>query len=368
MRPIGNLKVMAERAIDMDGKLRLDQVFYGYGQSGYGMLASSFADEALSWSVVNACLAIGQAAGASLPAPILLSKITGDRIVMARICSGSKDPSGRNTLFVHALSGSVQDVRKAGVTTFTLADAGVFRDSVPGPSVDAIEVAATPTPTAMSSESLELPAAIETSGPDEKLIRRIVAGRENELSWSTFAFEDMLGYDVICVSKLAPISPCRSIYGQDLRLLRKRQGNASTRPKPASADVATIPARPSPSSRDSSLSVGAGRKNKAVIALLVSIVLNIVLAAVVWRMVANKTDDAHGDQELVRAAKAMFTDEKRVTKAMLENLDKDSPLGGLYHKQEDSKKRYPAQVDLLGKLLAYRDFVEEQLLKRKKEK
>lgn len=112
--------------MSMCEKLRLDQVFYGSGPKGYDILATSFADTSLAWAAVNACLAIGQVPGSGLSKPILLSRILEDRIVMARICNGAKDSSGRNTLFIHALVATIQEARAAHISTFALVDYGVF--------------------------------------------------------------------------------------------------------------------------------------------------------------------------------------------------------------------------------------------------
>ena len=354
----------------MNDKILLDQVFYGSGALGYGILATSIADRGYANTTVNVCLEVGQLPGSGLRAPVFLSRIIGDSIVMARLCNGALDPAGRSTLFVHALVGSVQEVRKAGITTFTLADAGVFRDNVTDSSTKAIEVEANKSSTHLPSVVLELPAAIETSEPDEKLMRQIVAGRETEMSWSTFAFEDMFGYDIICISKSAPRPSARAIYDSDLRLLRSKPNNRIVRIEPTPESTAKDTPLPSSPSRDGCSSDRAERKNKMFVILLVSIALNLVLIFVVCRMMAGGTEESHcnqvPDESLQEEARGKFVENQRVTDAMLERCG--YPLQGLFLRKGDVADEKPGQVKLFHKLLAYRDFVEEKVIKRKKEK
>ena len=75
----------------MSRTLRLDQIFYGTSPSGYGVLGTSLTDRAVAQSAINVCLAVGQNPGSGLVKPILLSRVLGDRIVMARLCNGGKD-------------------------------------------------------------------------------------------------------------------------------------------------------------------------------------------------------------------------------------------------------------------------------------
>jgi len=350
----------------MDGKVRLDQVFYGYGQSGYGLAGYSFDDEGAAWAAINVCLAIGQATGSRLPKPILLSRILGDKIVMARICNGAKDSSGRNTLFVHALVGLAQEVRTAHITAFTLDKAGIFRDNLSGNPVDVIEVAANPAPATASHEPLELPAAIETSAPDEKLVRRIVSGRENELSWSSFAFEDMPGYDVICLSPLASSPMERNIYDAELKLVR---GVTVKRKAPAPASLPHVEKPSCPPLRNPKPKEGVRKgRNGLLISLLISIAINVVLLSAFVLTRAKDVTQATGNSnksqsdDIVKVAKRMFAGKNAVTdlgpiQTLLNTEDG--------HKEDEKEK---AQRELLNKLLAYKLFVEEFILNQTKEK
>ena len=354
----------------MNEKILLDQVFYGSGTLGYGILATSIADTKLANTVLNACLEVGQIPGSGLRAPVFLSRIIGACIVMARLCNGARDPSGRSTLFVHALVGSAQEVRNAGITTFTLADTGVFRDSVTDFSAKTIEVEANRSSTHPSSVALELPAAIETSEPDEKLMRQIVAGRETEMSWSTFAFEDMFGYDIICISKNAPRPSARAIYDSDLRLLRSKPNNRDVRIKSTPASTVEDTPLSSAPSCDVSSHDRAEWKNRMFVALLVSLALNLVLIIVVCRTMAEGSGESYRDKvsdvSLLEEARAIFAGNRLVTDAMLERSG--YPLQCLFLRKGDVADEKPGQVELFHKLLAYRDFVEEKVIKRKKEK
>lgn len=358
-----------KKARDMSRTLRLDQVFYGTSPSGYGILGTSLTDRSIAQSAINVCLAVGQNPGAGLVKPILLSRVLGDRIVMARLCNGSKDSSGRNSIFIHALVASAQEVRSANVTTFSLEDDGVFRHRMPDSPSMPIVVEARSRPEAPSSMQLELPAAIEASEPDIALMRRIVSGRENELSWSTFAFDDMPGYDIFCLSRLASSPEERNIYDTDLRLMRGITSNVNVS-APVSAPLGERPARP-PQRTSTQTNVVQERRNGLLIPLLVSIVINVVLLVIFVstrdkQAVMGTESDQKQQRSIVEAARQKFTGENRVPDEMLKNCG--SPLGNLFRKDGSVSKDRPDQVDLFHKLLAYKKFVEEFILNPQKEK
>ena len=353
----------------MSKTIRLDQIFYGSGPAGYGILATSLAETSIAQSAVNACLAVGQIPGSGLAKPMLLSRVLGDRIVMARLCNGARDSSGRNTLFIHALVGLAQEVRTAHVSTFSLEDAGVFCAKVSDASYRPVMADAQeglPPADKLSQVSLDIPAAIEISEPDSALMRRIVSGKENVLSWSTFAYDDMPGYDVICLSTLASTPAGRNIYNTELKLVR---GTTVKRNAPAPVSPSHVE-KPSCLPQRNPVPTGGARKgrNGLLIPLLISVVVNVVLLAV---LVLPQTKNAMRgaemvckpqSNEIVAAAKRMFTGKNAVTDlGPIQNI----LIEGNNH-NEDEKER--AQRELLKKLLAYKNFVEEFILNQTKEK
>lgn len=352
----------------MSRTLRLDQVFYGTSPSGYGILGTSLTDKSVAQSAINVCLAVGQNPGSGLAKPILLSRVVGDRIVMARLCNGGKDSSGRNSIFIHAFVASVQEARSTYITTFSLEDDCVFCNRMPdSPSMPVI-VESRPLPEVLSSVPLELPAAIETSEPDTVLMRHIVAGRENELSWSTFAFDDMPGYDIICISPLASTPERRNIYDTELRLVRGATVKWDA-PAPASPPCVEKPSCPPQRNPLPTEGVRKGR-NGLLVPLLLSITVNVVLLAVfVLAKDENTTKGTEVDNKqltvIVEAARLKFTGENRVTDEDLKNCG--SPLGNLFRKDGSVSKDRPEQIELFHKLLTYKYFVEESILNQTKE-
>ena len=345
----------------MSRTLRLDQVFYGTSPSGYGILGTSLTDKSVAQSAINVCLAVGQNPGSGLAKPILLSRVVGDRIVMARLCNGGKDSSGRNSIFVHAFVASVQEARSTYITTFSLEDDGVFCNRMPdSPSMPVI-VESRPLPEVLSSVPLELPAAIETSEPDTVLMRRIVAGRENELSWSTFAFDDMPGYDIICISPLAIRPDARAIYDAGLRRVRGAivQWNAPTPVSPPHVEKFSCQPQRNPIPEKEDARKG---KNGLLIPFLISIVVNVILLAVFVLTREKDTAQVPGISsksqfdEIVGVAKRKFTDENAVKDlGPIQNLLNEDNS----HKEDEKEVE---QRELLKKLLAYKNFVEEFIL------
>ena len=353
----------------MSGELRLDQVFYGSGPKGYDILATSFAEVPCAWSAVNACLAIGLVPGSGLPKPILLSRILDDRIVMAKICNGAKDSSGRNTLFIHALVSTTQEARMACVSTFSLADSGAFCDKVSDSSDKPLFVDAASSVVSKSQESLELPAAIETSEPREEIIRRVVCGKENVLSWSTFAYGDMSGYDIICLSPLASSPDERNIYDADLRLVRKAIVNKSCLSPVPIRDEYPRPEQKCVTGPNSPGTGSARRKNGLLLSLIVSIVVNLVLLVMLIRVQPNEIrvqpneSGKEKQSEIVKDAIREFTDEKRVTDEQLKQCG--YPVSDILSNSHPSK--WKDSNAIFNKLLAYRAFVETKILNQIKE-
>ncbi len=352
----------------MSRTLRLDQVFYGTSPSGYGILGTSLMDKSIAQSAINVCLAVGQNPGSDLVKPILLSRVLSDRIVMARLCNGGKDSSGRNSIFVHALVALAQEVRSAHVTTFSLEDDGVFCDRMPDSPSMPIVVEARSSSETLSSVSLEFPAAIETSEPDMALMRRIVSGRENELSWSTFAFDDMTGYDIFCLSRLASSPEDRNIYDKDLHLVR----GAIIKEKTSAHVSPSHVERPSgPQQRNFPPTGGVQeRRNGLLIPLLVSIAVNVVLLVVLVSTRCEKgtigaVSENKQQTAIVKAAQQKFTGENRVTDEELKKCE--TPLGNLFRRDGSVSKDRPEQIELFHKLLAYKHFVDEFILNETKE-
>ena len=360
----------------MSKMIRLDQVFYGSGPAGYGILATSLAEASIAQSAVNACLAVGQIPGSGLGKPVFLSRVLGDLIVMARLCNGARDSSGRNTLFIHALVGSAQEVRSAHVSTFSLEDAGVFCDKTSDASSRPIMVDAQDrvSPADKPSQvALDIPAAIETPDPDAALMRRIVSGKENVLSWSTFAYDDMPGYDVICLSTLASTPAGRNIYNTELKLVRgvTVNRNAPVPVSPPHVEKSSCPPQWNPMSTEGAPK----RRNGLLIPLLISIVVNIILLALLtFKQTGSATRELVIDtksqyDKIVEAARQKFAGENRVTDEELKNCD--PPLGSLFRKDGRVSKDLPKQIEFFHKLLAYKHFVEEFVLNqtnKKKEK
>ena len=351
----------------MSKTIRLDQVFYGSGPGGYGILATSLAETSIAQSAVNACLAVGQIPGSGLAKPVFLARVLGDLVVMARLCNGARDSSGRNTLFIHALVGSAQEVRSAHVSTFSLEDAGVFCDKTSEASsrpitVDARESA--PSGDAHQQVPLDFPAAIKTPEPDAALMRRIVYGKENVLSWSTFAYDDMPGYDVICLSTLASTPAGRNIYDADLRLVRSVIG---TRKVSVSVPVLTRDEESSLSHKISFSPDGPSSKKRGLLmALTVSIGVNIVLLVVLYihsgfRDVETQSTINEKPSTIINSFKQKFSEENRITDEQLRPLKK-------FFDGRKNESEWKANCEIFKKLLSYRDFVEQTNLNQAKEK
>ena len=195
----------------------LGQIFYGRAPDGYGVLGASPAGRPFIGGVAAICRAVGSPDRPGDVRPFLLSKREGAAVLMIRACRGAADPTGRATIFFHALIADKASLRAAGLDAFALANAGVFAESCPSreppdlPFPNARQHEATPT----EGRGIDMPATISSERPLDELVRQELGEKSLDLNWATFTFNPLPDFDLCVLSSYSPRKGTGTQYAFD---------------------------------------------------------------------------------------------------------------------------------------------------------
>ena len=199
----------------------LQQFFYGRDVlRDYGMLASSVDDVELVNGVRDTCEAYQSPLAGGLPAPVLMTRVTGRYVLFDCIRNGPKDPAGRGTIFHHVLAAGADALQETGIDAFELFSTGHFSERLPE-KVGRIQPLAVGVKTSKGTPGMDIkfPAAVETDASDIELFRSILGDRSNSMSWATFASRDMPGFELVGVRASTRTSARRWRYDSKLNVL-----------------------------------------------------------------------------------------------------------------------------------------------------
>ncbi len=232
--------------------LSLEQVFYGRGERGYGVLGASPGGRPLAPRVEALCNAVGTPDADWDGEPFLLSVPEGGRVVMLCGRRGAPDSMGRGTLFFHALAAAKEDLAAAGADAFSLFEDGAFADRLAGGAVEPARIAFEPAgdgsagraPDGRAGDAAP-PRFVRSPRPAPDAVRAIVGNRANDLSWATFAFRPLDGFDVQVLPPRAAAPLSADECGADGALLRAAGSGRAAPSSPAGRGGARPPAKPS---------------------------------------------------------------------------------------------------------------------------
>lgn len=267
-------------------KLDVDQVFYGRGINGYGILGASSGGRPFAARVESLCGAVGTPGVDYGSEPFLMSVPQGDSVVMVCGRRGVPDSMGRSTLFFHALVAGKTTLAEAKTDAFSLFEQGVFLDELPGGDIKPLCIEVTSSsavqPQGDNVSVVELPCLFRTSAPAARLVRSAVGNRANDLSWATFTFQPMRGFDVQVLSPRVSGPRNANEYDATGRLIRSAATMSSS--KEDAPPRKYLDERPYPSSRQI---VNITPKGKSSAMLALSVAINIALAAVCAALLAS---------------------------------------------------------------------------------
>ena len=272
-------------------KLRLEQVFYGRGELGYDVLGASPGGASLTARVEQLCGSVGTPGGGYGGEPFLLSVAEGDRDIMVCGRRGAPDSMGRDTLFFHALVAAKTELDAAKENAFTLFDQDAFAVKMPDGTVEALRIDCKPVrvgssirPTDGRAEDAVLPCFVRVPSPAPDAVRGLVGDRANELSWATFAFRPLDGFDVQVLPPRVAAPDSTNEYDANGKLVRAavRQGNNGQARRPQGKEI--FPGRPAGGERV----VNAPPPSKSFAMFKFSLFANLVLLALCAALLASR--------------------------------------------------------------------------------
>ena len=179
-------------------KISFEQLFYGRGERGYGMLGVSPGGRAFATRVESLCGAVGTPGSDYGGEPFLISAPDGEHVIMLCGRRGAPDSMGRSTLFFQALVASKAEMAKAKADAFSLFLQGAFADKMPTGGIGelSIDIKADLVSTPISRLDVSLPCVFRSEKPLQDSVRAALGDRANDLSWATFTFQTLPGFDV----------------------------------------------------------------------------------------------------------------------------------------------------------------------------
>ena len=185
---------------------QLGQIFYGRSRDGYGILGASPSGRPFVGFAATLCRAVGSPDRPGDIQPFLMSKREGGNVIMIRACRGDADPTGRSTLFFHALVAPVEVLASANLDAFGLAEKGVFLSMLPK-SIEDIEVSASTKQFDSSpSDELRFPAFVSSDRPLDVEVYRALGRETLTRNWATYSYRPLDGFD-LCVHSSYASSP-----------------------------------------------------------------------------------------------------------------------------------------------------------------
>lgn len=189
-------------------QLQFEQLFYGRGAGGYGILAASPNGASFAHHVESLCGSIGTSGADYGGEPFVFSVPEAEWVIMVCGRRGAFDGMGRSTLFFHALVGKKSDLSAANADAFTLFELGLFADNISSQTISSLIVQVDHN-SRLSTGSLQnrcsLPCVIRSDKPANDLVGTIVRGHENDISWATLTFQYIPNFDVQVLSSSVSI-------------------------------------------------------------------------------------------------------------------------------------------------------------------
>ena len=235
-------------------KLVFEQLFYGRGSHGYGVLGASPGGAPLAERAEELCGAVGTPGADYGGEPFLLSVPEGNRVLMVCGRRGAPDSMNRETLFFHALVAAKKDLAAAKADAFSLFAQGAFAAKMPSGIVESLRIdckadrdGSASRPPDGHAVGASLPCLVRSPSPAPDTVRAFVGGRANDLAWATFAFQPLDGFDMQVLPHRIAAPRSANEYDTDGKLVRAVETSGNAR-SPSGA-----PDKPSHSVRSASV-------------------------------------------------------------------------------------------------------------------
>ena len=289
--------------------MSIEQIFYGRGIYGYGILGVSPGGSSFASRVEAICGMVGTPGVDYGGEPFLISVPESDHVVMVCGRRGASDSMGRSTLFFHALVAGKAEMADANADAFSLFEQGLFADEIPAGEIAALSIdvksADNAYPHPENVVGMTVPCVIRSDKPQFDLVRAAVGDQALELSWATLAFQPMRNFDAIVLSPRASCQRNVNEYDASGRLIR-----SVTTPRNAKE---AVPPRKCPDERpcpSSGQTVSVTPKGNLSTMFVLSVAFNIVLVVVCAAILATRRAVTDSPVEPVAAIVVTNTVEK----------------------------------------------------------
>lgn len=267
--------------------MSIEQIFYGRGIYGYGILGVSPGGSSFASRVEAICGMVGTPGVDYGGEPFLISVPESDHVVMVCGRRGEPDSMGRSTLFFHALVAGKAEMADANADAFSLFEQGLFTDEIPAGEIAALSIdvksADNAYPHPENFVGMTVPCVIRSDKPQFDLVRAAVGDQALELSWATLAFQPMRNFDVIVLPPRASCQRNVNEYDSSGRIIRSV---ATTRNSKEAVPPHKCPdERPFPSSGQT---VSMTPKGNLSTMFVLSVAINIALAVVCVALLASR--------------------------------------------------------------------------------
>lgn len=205
--------------------MKVEQLFYGSGNGGYRILASSPGAELFREPFLEMCGAVGTPDGYYHGETILLSRPCGGSLIVAKGGFGKADSAGRRTLFFHGLVLSQTDAVASGADVFRLVEERVFSEVLPAGVVDGFEltIGKKDSKGGICSEYAFPAVFVGVKQPSFDLVKDAVVGHTFDVAFATHCFWENTLYQCYALSVSAPVPSNADLYNLSGKLLRKRE-------------------------------------------------------------------------------------------------------------------------------------------------
>lgn len=343
--------------------IELEQVFYGRGERGYGVLGASPGGQRFAARVEALCGGVGTPDGGYGGEPFLISVPEGEWVVMVCGRRGGADSIGRGTLFFHALVGKGAELEAAGADAFSLFAQGAFAERMPEGGVERLQVdVQRGGGRAADGGATTFPAAIRSERPLAEAVRSLAGSRANALRWATCAFQPMPGFDIQVLPPRTALPRGTNEYDANGRLVRAAAGGGAA--KSGVADGAGTGGTREVAMPENTVSV-AEKPRRGLLAL--SLALNALLAVVCAVLWATRSG---GGAEIARHAVERYRAELAAefpAGGQIRDWDEESSQA-LVHWYDDIMNYHPDAKRFLARAKTYVDFVNNHILDNTKTK
>ena len=177
--------------------MKLEQVFYGRGETGYAILSSSMPSCGLTDLVQDICGSVGTPGveRSEDDKPFLVQKTVGDTVVMACGRTGLPDSMGRRTLLFHVLCAPRSDMQRMGLSALELYHRRMFAAECPKGRIAALEIPDSPCKNPGGLHRLRLPAVVKCRRAESLDVLELLGDKIVTCNWASFSWRPLDEFD-----------------------------------------------------------------------------------------------------------------------------------------------------------------------------